>query len=129
MKNTLRKLRKTSFDELLVRSSQLLHDFAERQAWPRPGNSISDDALLGRIEGSRLEKAGGVSVANLCYHFRTRTEPHFFPAFDTPDSTIGELRKLWPEAEKHIIERADRITQGRFDLLGFKNLTFGKPVN
>jgi hypothetical protein len=73
---------------------------------------MSDDDLM-------VELMGIVDLGKLA----------FFPAFADPASTIRELRRRWPEAEKDIVERANRIREGRFDLLAFRNLDFGNPVN
>src|SRR6185295_30581 len=58
-----------------------------------------------------------------------RIEPKFFGGFDTPEAVVAELRRRWPEAESEIIAQANSIVAGRFDLLGFKGLSFGTPIN
>lgn len=105
----LRKLTQTSFDELRMRGSQALAAFAERANLSR--QSISDDALPSLDD------------------FRARTAPRFFSSFEDPQTTIAELRRRWPSAEKEIVERADRIVAGYFDLLGFRNLSFATPID
>jgi len=121
VKSRLHKLRNTSFDELFVRGSQALAAFTERRSWSRRAKMMSDDALLG---------VTGVSSAHaLLDNFRNRSECGFFAAFDDPASTIAELRRRWPESEKEIVDRADRIMEGRFDLLAFRNLSFGTPID
>jgi hypothetical protein len=121
LKSKLHKLRKVSFDELRVRGSQAIAAFAERNNWSRRSKLPDDDTLL------RLFNQA--SVQALRDHFRNRTAPVFFAAFDDPQATIGELRGRWPNAETDIVERANRITEGRFDLLGFRNLSFGMPID
>ncbi|HEX5603233.1 MAG TPA: alginate lyase family protein [Pyrinomonadaceae bacterium] len=123
MKSKLHKLRQVGFDELRVRGSQALAAFAERQNWSTRSKLISDDALL-RLFDRELR-----SSSDLYTHFRDRTTPKFFASFNDPQATINELRRRWPEAEKEIVERADRIVAGHFDLLGFRNLSFGKPID
>ncbi|HUE83084.1 MAG TPA: alginate lyase family protein, partial [Pyrinomonadaceae bacterium] len=39
------------------------------------------------------------------------------------------MRSRWPEAESEIVKRADDIVDSKFDLLGFRRLNFGNPVN
>src|SRR5262245_1058541 len=112
MRRALRKLRKTSFDELFVRGSQLLSAFAERQAWPGSAKLISDDELLDRIDFTQLRRTAlpsAPSVLDLRDHFRERLSPHFFPAFEAPDSTVAQFRQRWPELQKKIVERAEKI--------------------
>ena len=123
MKSKLHKLRKTSFDELRVRGSQAFAAFVERRGWSGQVKVISDDALM------KLLKTEVRSASELRDHFRERTSPAFFASFDQPSATIAELRKRWPASEKEIIERANRITEGQFDLLAFCKLSFGTPID
>ena len=123
MKSKLHKLRQVGFDELRVRSSQALAAFAERQNWSSHSKLISDDALLRRLAVEFR------SATELHTHFRERTSPKFFASFDDPQATINELRRRWPGAEDEIVKRADRILAGYFDLLAFRNLSFGNPVD
>jgi len=123
MKSKLHKLRQVGFDELRVRGSQAFAAFAERQNWSSHSKLISDDALL------RLVDSGLKSTSDLLTHFRERTSPKFFASFADPQATINELRRRWPDAETEIVERADRIVAGNFDLLGFRNLSFGNPID
>ncbi len=123
MKGKLHKLRQVGFDELRVRSSQALAAFAERQNWSSRSKLISDDALLRLFDGSLR------STADLHTHFRERTSPKFFASFTDPQATIDELRRRWPGDEDQIVKRADRILAGYFDLLGYRNLSFGNPVD
>ena len=51
----------------------------------------------------------------------------FFPSFVDQESTVNELRKRWPESLERLTNEAQQIETGRFDLLGFKDLTFGTP--
>jgi heparinase II/III-like protein len=123
MKSKLHKLRQVGFDELRVRGSQALAAFAERQNWSSRSKLISDDVLLRLLDG------GLKSTSDLLSHFRERTSPKFFASFTDPQATINELKRRWPDAEKEIVERADRIVAGHFDLLGFRNLSFGNPID
>lgn len=123
MKSKLHKLRQVGFDELRVRGSQAFAAFAERQNWSNRSKLISDDALLRLLDGALR------STSDLLTHFRERTHPKFFASFTDPQATIDELRRRWPGAENQIVKRADRIVAGYFDLLGFRNLSFGNPID
>jgi len=123
MKSKLHKLRQVGLDELRVRSSQALAAFAERQNWSSQSKLISDDALLRLLDGELK------STSDLLTHFRERKSPKFFASFTDPQATIDELRRRWPGAENQIVKRADRIIAGYFDLLGFRNLSFGNPID
>ena len=112
MMRQLEKLRSVSLDELRVRSSQALAAFAERNNWSSQSKLPSDDAIRQLIDRNKFG-----------------TQARFFAAFDDPEATINELRRRWPNAEKEIVERADRIAEGLFDLLAFRNLSFGTPID
>ena len=115
-----------SIPELRVRSSQAAAAFAERTGWTKLTKLPSDQALLRLLHPSHHEKI--VSDEDLLGRFRTRSTTFFAP-FSERDAVIAELRSRWPDAEKEIVAQADRIIAGRFDLLGFKDLSFGTPIN
>lgn len=122
MRRKLQKLRRTSLDELRVRGAQAFAAFAERRSWSSQSRLISD-AELGRLLHSSS------ITADLRQHFQQRTDVPFLSSFENPVETLQEFRRRWPAAEQRISEQADRITSGRFDLLGLKNLTFGDPID
>ncbi len=108
----MQKLRGISLDELRVRGLQAFAAFAERKNWSSQSWLPSDDAIRQLINRDQF----GMRAT-------------FFAAFADPQATINELRRRWPNAEKEIVERADRIAEGRFDLLAFRNLSFGTPID
>jgi uncharacterized heparinase superfamily protein len=117
---TLAKVRGRDLTELRVRASQALAAWRERAGLDRevhapldrhlaPGVPRDADALLARI--------------------RARTAPRFFSAFDAPGETIAALRRRCPENEGEVVARADRALAGRFDLLGYLDLSYGEPID
>lgn len=120
-----RKLRKASLDELQVRTWQLLSTFAERSGWSGLTALPTDRALFGMLN----PEACDLEPKSLLKHFVARTEPRFFAAFTDREATIRELRSRYPNAESEIIEKADAIIAGRFDLLGLKEISFGDPID
>ena len=118
----IRKLLGMSADELRVRSSQSVAKFLEAKGWSALSELPSDEAL------ARLFTNNAKSVDPLD-HFRARTSPAFFASFDQRESLIAELRSRWPRAEAEIVAAADRAVAGNFDLLGFKGLSFGDPID
>jgi hypothetical protein len=127
MKRRLDKLRKTSFDELRVRGSQAFAAFAERRSWSSQTRVMDDQAFLRLLDPEKFNGQDLASPSDLRHHLRARTSPAFFAGFSDPEATITELRRRWPGAEERIVEQAERITEGRFDLLGFHRLSFGEP--
>lgn len=126
MKRKFQKLGQVSLDELRVRGSQAWSAFAERQNWSSQSKLISDEALLRLLDPQAFGKG---SALNLRDHFCERSAPAFFAAFADPKTTVTELRKRWPNSEKEIVARADCLTDGYFDLLAFRNLSFGTPID
>lgn len=125
MKNKLKKLRQSTFDELRVRGSQSLSALAERHGFSRRARLMSDKVFVELL----ADKHRNLSALELRDYFRERSGLRFFPAFDDEKSTASEFRKRWPDSVAEIVERADRITKGQFDLLGFHGLTFGDPID
>ena len=103
----LTKIRKASLKELRVRAAQQISAFSERRGWSSLVKLPADESL---ISGSNLE-------------------PKFFASFQTPEKTASAFKSRWPESEGKLIDKADRITSGKFDLLGFKGLNFGDPID
>jgi hypothetical protein len=129
VKGKFRKLSQISFDELRVRSSQAVSAFTERRTWSGSARLVTDDAFL-RLLDARKFPAGSVpAAARLQEYFRSRSEGRFFASFTKAGNTITALRQHFPKAESAIVGEADRIAGGNFDLLGFRNLSFGKPID
>lgn len=101
----LQKLKNASLHELRVRASQRVAAFTERRGW---------SSLLKLPPDEKLPSSLG---------------PNFFPGFRDAQKTAAELRSRWPDTAARIVEQADRVFEGKFDLLGFKNLSFGDPID
>lgn len=59
---------------------------------------------------------------------RTSDANFFFSPNDLPEIVVA-LRKYMPDECARIIEYAEQICGGEFDLLGLKKLSFGSPIN
>jgi len=66
-------------------------------------------------------------VQNL--HGPYATPGRFFFAPDGVDPILGILRQRLPGNVEQIIHQAEQICQHRFDLLGYKGLDFGSPID
>ena len=103
--------------------------FMERHGWSSLTKLPTDEALPGMLDPISCGGSVPRSEHQLLDHFRRRATPKFFGAFDDREATIRELRNRWPESESEIIERADAIVDGKFDLLGLRGLSFGDPID
>ncbi|HJS23266.1 MAG TPA: alginate lyase family protein [Pyrinomonadaceae bacterium] len=113
---TLEKIRKASLHELRVRAAQKVAAFSERRGWSDLVKLPADDVFAG-------------AAHDLLEHFRSRSEPAFFASFKNPEQIVADLKSRWPETAQQLVEKADRIGEGKFDLLGFQNLSFGIPID
>lgn len=124
----LKKLRGRSLDEWRVRGAQMLRARAEAHGWLRLMRVPGDEAFFKLIDVSRLEDQRSVNAGSLLTHFRERSSKRFFAGLRDRDETVRELRRRFDKsAEDDVIERARRIMEGRFQLLGIRELDFGSP--
>ncbi|HEV3467917.1 MAG TPA: alginate lyase family protein [Pyrinomonadaceae bacterium] len=122
----MRKLKGRSLDELRVRGAQALAARAERLGL---GARLPDDAGLARLLVAAPRGPGRTDAAGLLEHFRRAPRP-FFDAFADPEATRAELRRRFArDGAASLLERAARLAEGRFDLLGLRDLSFGDPVD
>src|SRR6185503_16559983 len=120
----LNKLKNASIDELRVRASQKLAAFGERRGWSNLAKLPTDVRL-----SSLISSANGRGDNDLLQVFRVRTQPAFFASFQEAEATATAFKSRWPDSAQRIVDTADRICEGKFDLLGFTQLSFGDPVH
>src|SRR5690348_6606887 len=111
----LQKLKNASLHELRVRAAQQVSAFSERRGWSTPAKLPGDD--VSTASGDLLE------------HFRTRSTPSFFTSLQSPQDTAAAFKSRRPESAWTLIDKAELIVAGKFDLLGFKDLSFGDPID
>jgi hypothetical protein len=121
---TIRKLKGRGLDELRERGAQKAAALAERRGWSALAR-LPGDAEFFRL----LDPDAPADAASLLSDFRARTATRFFASFDDLDATAEALRRRWPEESAGLVSRADRAAAGRFDLLGHRDLDFGRPVD
>ena len=112
----LTKLKNASLHELRVRAAQQVSAFSERRGW----------STLTKLPGDQVFVS---PPADLCEHFRIRSDPTFFASFQSPEKTATTFKSRWPNQALQLIAKADRIISGKFDLLGLKDLSFGDPID
>src|SRR6187455_1054835 len=103
----LERLRKASLHELRVRAAQKVAAFNERRGWSSLTKLPSDVSFPPQLD----------------------SDPKFFAGFHSLQTTANEFKSRWPATAQRLIEKADRVCEGRFDLLGFTNLSFGDPID
>src|SRR5258708_2387744 len=124
----LERIKRTSFDELRVRGVQAINMFAERRGWSPLAKLPTDASFLKLLKQSNAPQKVESAADNLQL-FRSRKQPNFFAGVADRENDVAELRRRWPAAEKGILEKANRILAGSFDLLGLRGLNFGDPID
>lgn len=119
----IKKLKGLKMDEIGVRVAQRVAILSERSGWSRQISLPSDEQLLS------LLNSGLHSTSALVERVRVRDQPRFFPSFDAKDLTLSEFQSRWPKAEARILDTADRIGEGTFNLLGLRELKLGNEID
>jgi hypothetical protein len=71
---------------------------------------------------------GNESDQMLSDYFLAKLKTGFFRSFDDIELTTETYKLRFPVEVTSVVERANRICDGRFDLLGYKDLGFGEPI-
>ena len=124
MLSKLKKLRNKSLAEIRGRGVQHANMLAERIG-VSPQCHLPPEKLL--FDKLNLVPRP-VTAASVHEHFRSRKLPSFYPSLSRSGETLAELRKRFPREEATIVGRADKICEGRFDLLGYEDLFFGARI-
>lgn len=121
------KLRGRSIDELRVRAAQKALAGLEARGLAsdarEPGDAEFRRRLAGAVPPAALRDAIGFGE-----HLRTRDVP-FLAGARAPRETGALIAERWPEERDAAVEAAERILAGRFDLLGYRGLSFGAPID
>lgn len=127
----LNKLRGRSVRELYVRGQQELAKFGER--FLKPGSvEMSDAQFMREINLERHDLSPEGAAARICnlMHARTGSSSYrFFPSLKDREALITMMEWRFPAERRLMIERADRAIDGRFDLLGLSDISFGNPID
>lgn len=118
----LGKLRGRSLTEVAERLGQSISKRMERLGW-RDASEASDAALLAWLGGSVQNKAAWRAA------FAVREAPRLFRGFRAREETARAIRAADPAYVARVVQRADNALGGRFDLLGFRGLSFGWPID
>src|SRR6185436_10565092 len=125
----LKKLIKLTIAELRGRSAQKAAAFAERRGWSSLTKPPSDNEILKMIDAALGDDRQVLSAGDCLEYFRTRNQPKFFAGLADRTATLTKFRSRWGTSEREIIDLANRICGGSFDLLGFHDLSFGNPID
>src|ERR1051325_9180563 len=129
----LQRLKDMTLTEIAYRSRQEASKWFERVGANGNGNASSEfssnwlagEALaeIPHAEVNLTERARA-----LWERFQRGAQAHFF-AGACDAETIDLLRRDFPDDSARIVGAAERILTGRFDLLGYRDLYFGQPID
>ncbi|MDQ6786588.1 MAG: heparinase II/III family protein [Acidobacteriota bacterium] len=123
----LLKMKGKSWTEILARSEQVISVYGEQIGIG--GNSLSDEEFASLLDKSAFA-GGNVSAESLFGKFFQNSASAFFPSFRQKEKTLQIFRQNFGEkSARAFIEKAEKITEGKFDILGFSELDFGSPVD
>ncbi len=116
-----------SLDEMITRGGQAFSVYREQVLG---GNDIpSDEEFVRLIDAEQFGKAP-IIAESLWQKFYKNGEKHFFAPFLDVGSSAASFREVFGEkSAKHIIDKAERLVDGRIELLGLKDLNIGIDVN
>ncbi len=120
------KLRGKSLDEVCVRGGQELSALRERLFGLAEINKVN--LLRSILPASRNGSEQG-TVALIIKRINTAGAQSFFPVFAHRSEVCAQMERRFADQRRKLIERADRVLDGKFDLLGYAGLDFGNPVD
>ena len=123
---TIKKIKGRSFKELRTRGGQAISARAEQIGLS--GKLPSDTELFALVD-SQAFGADDITIEDLRDKFYEDAQFNFFPAFRQKEQTLEIFEKQFGDSAENFIERAEKILEGKFDLLGYENLNFGTKVN
>lgn len=121
--SVLARLKGRSLAELHGRASQRIHALVEQLPVTRPVIGALDPLRRQLLdsERDRLSTPEAWSVGLL--------GGRFFPGADDLVASAKAAREVDPGFEGWCLDRAERALEGRFDLLGYRDLAWGTPID
>jgi hypothetical protein len=91
--------------------------------------------LQNRLQQELAKRQDGL-LSRFGYDFRLASRRsvgskagNFFFNPDAIDGIVTQLRQRFPAQTEEVVRRADKICDHRFDLLGYKDLDYGNPID
>ena len=121
----LKKLKGRSLKEIQTRGEQAVSAYTEKLGFRK--NSLSDEDLLKAVTREAFSPSIRLSPRAIFERFYLDSKKKFFPGFLSLRETSSLYHDLFGvDTAASVVVAADKIVDGRFDLLGYLNLEFGK---
>ena len=125
--DTFKKIKGKSWTEIRTRGEQAFSGYTEQMGLS--GTLPSDEEFLQLIDASHFGDQEP-TAETLFTKFCENSQFGFFPAFREKEKTLKTFRSVFGDkSARFFIEKAERLIDGKFDLLGYENLDFGKDVD
>ncbi len=116
-----------SLDEVLTRSGQALSAYREQR---RGGCQLPSDAEFIRLIDASQFGDGPIIAESLWQKFYRNSGEKFFITFKDPSEAANAFKTIFGgERCDQLIANAQKIVDGRIDLLGYKNLYVGEEID
>ena len=123
----LGKLKGRSFVELRERFGQFASAELELRGMSPLVGEPTDTAFAELLDP--VHALGADTARHLRTHFATRQTPAFFAGIRSGASARLMTQENWSAQHDQLIASAEKIMEGRFDLLGYTDLNFGSPID
>ncbi len=121
------KLRGMSLGEMFSRGRQEYLAYLERTG---RGEGLPTDAELAKLVDITQFGTSPIIAESLWQKFYANGDEHFFPSFRLPENSVACYRETFGVSKaSEFIKKAERIIDGRIDLLGLRNLYVGKAID
>ncbi len=123
----IKKLKNRGWEEFRTRGAQAISARSEQIGLS--GKLPSDEEFYRLFDGAHFAEQA-VTPENILAEFRRASGATFFPSFRDQAQTIETFRRIFGRRSAPLIlAKAEKIVQGKFDLLGFTALDFGADVD
>ena len=123
----LNKLRDMSLGEMIGRGRQEFVKLADRFLIASAGE-MSDEALYHEFRSAIRNGSGEGTAETLLERLRAGSKP-FLPSLAERAAIVETMNERFRSKRDAIVASAEKAIAGRFDLLGFTDLDFGRPVD
>lgn len=123
----IKKLKGRSWEEIKTRGEQAFSVYSEQIGL---SGKMPNDAEFYSLLDKTYFNGEKITAEILLETFYRNSLTSFFPSFAEKDKTLELFRRFFGEkSARFFIEKAERIVEGKFDLLGYLDLDFGAAVD
>ncbi len=123
----IKKLKGKSLEELRTRGGQVFSAYSDQIGI---SGKLPTDKELSQLMDSDYFDSRAFTPQMFFDKFYETSKTNFFPSFSNKEKIKESfINNFGEDAKSHFVEKANKILDGKFDLLGYLNLDFGEPVD